>query len=61
MRYEYMTLTRAAGANTVEQLNALGSLRWRLVSVDDGIVFYFIREIPEVGVKLPEPQVRATA
>ena len=60
MRYEYMIFTRTGGTDTINELNILGFLRWRLVSVD-GMDYYLIREIPEVGVKLPEPQVRATA
>ena len=58
MRYEYNTLYVEGAA--LGKLNELGAQGWRLVlKLDNTLIF--IREIPEVGVKLPEPQVRATA
>ena len=58
MRYEYNTL-EAADA-TMNKLNEFGAQHWRLVLQFDNTLV-FIREIPEVGVKVVEPQVRATA
>ena len=58
MRYEYNTIHVADA--TLNKLNEFGAQHWRLVlRLEDTLIF--IREIPEVGVKLPEPQVRATA
>ena len=58
MRYEYNRLH--VGESSLGDLNKLGAQGWRLV-LEVERIFYFIREIPEVGAKLPEPQVRATA
>ena len=58
MRYEYNTL-EAADA-TMNKLNEFGAQHWRLVLQFDNTLV-FIREIPEVGVKVVEQQVRATA